>query len=149
MQTLNEQERSELIRLLQNGEQIPVQWRSKLFPGSSQSVEIGKDTGRKVQGVAFGADGGVGKTDMTKIKTTRNVVKASANSDSGNLAPLITELRSLIHSARYSVATTVNILQVTTNYEIGRRIIEHQQKGEKRAEYGKELLKEQEVKYET
>ncbi len=142
MQTLNEQERSELIRLLQNGEQIPVQWRSKLFPGSSQSVEIGKDTGRKVQGVAFGADGGVGKTDMTKIKTTRNVVKASANSDSGNLAPLITELRSLIHSARYSVATTVNILQVTTNYEIGRRIIEHQQKGEKRAEYGKELLKE-------
>jgi site-specific DNA-methyltransferase (adenine-specific)/adenine-specific DNA-methyltransferase len=43
MQTLNEQERNELIRLLQNGEQIPAQWRSKLFPGNSQSVEIGKE----------------------------------------------------------------------------------------------------------
>jgi hypothetical protein len=29
-----------------------------------------------------------------------------------------------------------------TNFEIGRRIVEHEQKGEKRAEYGKELLKE-------
>jgi len=58
------------------------------------------------------------------------------------LAPLVTELRSLIHAARYSVATTVNTLQVMTNFEIGRRIVEHEQKGEKRAEYGKELLKE-------
>ncbi len=59
-----------------------------------------------------------------------------------NLAPLVTELRRLIHSARYSVATTVNTLQVMTNFEIGRRIVEHEQKGEKRAEYGKALLKE-------
>ena len=29
-----------------------------------------------------------------------------------------------------------------TNFEIGRRIVEHEQKGEKRAEYGAELLKE-------
>jgi hypothetical protein len=29
-----------------------------------------------------------------------------------DLAPLVTELRSLIHSARHSVATTVNTLQV-------------------------------------
>ncbi len=58
------------------------------------------------------------------------------------LAPLITELRGLIHSARHAVATTVNTLQVMTNFEIGRRIVEYEQKGEKRAEYGKELLKE-------
>ncbi|OGU13781.1 MAG: hypothetical protein A2076_15395 [Geobacteraceae bacterium GWC2_53_11] len=58
------------------------------------------------------------------------------------LAPLITELRSLIHSARHAVATTVNTLQVMTNFEIGRRIVEHEQKGAVRAEYGKELLKE-------
>jgi hypothetical protein len=30
---------------------------------------------------------------------------------------------------------------VLTNFEIGRRIVEHEQKGEKRAEYGTELLK--------
>lgn len=58
------------------------------------------------------------------------------------LAPLITELRSLIHSARHAVATTVNTLQVLTNFEIGRRIVEHEKKGAVRAEYGKELLKE-------
>lgn len=58
------------------------------------------------------------------------------------LTPLITELRSLIQSARHTAATTVNTLQVLTNFEIGRRIVEHEQKGDKRAEYGRELLKE-------
>lgn len=69
-------------------------------------------------------------------KTTANNAQAS------ELTPLITELRSLIHSARHAVATTVNTLQVLTNFEIGRRIVEHEQKGAERAEYGKELLKE-------
>jgi predicted nuclease of restriction endonuclease-like (RecB) superfamily len=58
------------------------------------------------------------------------------------LAPLIAELRGLIQSARHAAASTVNTLQVLTNFEIGRRIVEHEQKGTKRAEYGTELLKE-------
>lgn len=57
------------------------------------------------------------------------------------LAPLISELRGLIQSARRAAATSVNTLQVLTNFEIGRRILEHEQKGAERAEYGKELLK--------
>jgi hypothetical protein len=68
--------------------------------------------------------------------------KTPVTTTTNELAPLITELRGLIHSARHAVATTVNTLQVMTNFEIGRRIVEHEQKGEKRAEYGKELLKE-------
>lgn len=59
-----------------------------------------------------------------------------------SLAPLIAEVRKLINSARSSAASVVNTLQVMTNFEIGRRIVEHEQKGEKRAEYGTELLKE-------
>jgi len=43
MSELTEQERNKLIRLLQAGEQIPAQWRVKLFPGGSQHVEIGKE----------------------------------------------------------------------------------------------------------
>lgn len=35
----------------------------------------------------------------------------------------------------------MNTLQVVTNFEIGRRIVEHEQRGEKRASYGQELLK--------
>lgn len=55
---------------------------------------------------------------------------------------MLTEVRQLIASARHAAASTVNTLQVLTNFEIGRRIVEHEQKGEKRAEYGAELLKE-------
>ena len=36
--------------------------------------------------------------------------------------------------------------QVLTNFEIGRRIVEHEQRGAARAEYGKELLKELSVR---
>jgi len=58
------------------------------------------------------------------------------------LGPLIAEVRSLIQSARHTAASTINTLQVLTNFEIGRRIVEHEQKGKKRAGYGQELLKE-------
>jgi predicted nuclease of restriction endonuclease-like (RecB) superfamily len=51
-------------------------------------------------------------------------------------------VRGLVLSARQAAATTVNTLQVMTNFEIGRRIVEHEQRGAARAEYGKELLKE-------
>ncbi len=57
------------------------------------------------------------------------------------LGPLIAEVRSLIQFARHAAASTVNTLQVRTNYEIGRRIVEYEQRGEKRAGYGQELLK--------
>ncbi len=62
-------------------------------------------------------------------------------SASGEPAPLVAELRGLIQSARHAAAQTVNTLQVLTNFEIGRRIVEHEQQGERRAEYGKALLK--------
>ena len=50
-------------------------------------------------------------------------------------------MRGLIQSARHAAASTINTLQVLTNFETGRRIVEHEQKGAKRAGYGKELLK--------
>ena len=70
--------------------------------------------------------------------TTRNT---SAKTRIQGLAPLIAEVRDLIRSARQAAATTVNRLQVLTNFEIGRRIVDHEQRGEKRASYGKELLR--------
>lgn len=71
-------------------------------------------------------------------KTTAPVAKGKTD----DLASLVTEVRGLIQSARRGVASVVDTLQVMTNFEIGRRIVEHEQQGEKRAEYGKELLKE-------
>ncbi len=66
---------------------------------------------------------------------------AIVKSQSDGLAPLIVEVCNLIQSTRHAAATTVNTLQVLTNFEIGRRIVEHEQKGEERAAYGTELVK--------
>ena len=75
-----------------------------------------------------------------KIATTKRATVAKAKPD--GLAPLIAEVRDLIQSARRGVASVVDSFQVLTNFEIGRRILEHEQKGAKRAAYGTELLKE-------
>ena len=54
---------------------------------------------------------------------------------------LLAEIRELIRSARTAVVHSVDLIQVLTNFEIGRRIVEHEQQGAERAEYGKALLK--------
>ncbi|MFM2178223.1 MAG: hypothetical protein RL015_2321 [Verrucomicrobiota bacterium] len=66
----------------------------------------------------------------------------TAKSKPDSLKGLLTEVRQLIQSARRGVATVVDTFQVMTNFEIGRSIVEHEQKGAKRAAYGSELLKE-------
>ncbi|HMO52576.1 MAG TPA: PDDEXK nuclease domain-containing protein [Kiritimatiellia bacterium] len=77
---------------------------------------------------------------MNKKPAPKRSSPAKAKPD--GLAPLIAEVRNLIQSARRGVASVVDTLQVMTNFEIGRRIVEHEQKGAKRAAYGAELLKE-------
>ncbi|MCW3060560.1 MAG: hypothetical protein JWQ02_2381 [Capsulimonas sp.] len=56
------------------------------------------------------------------------------------LGPLVAQVRSLLQSARRAAAVSINSLQVRTNYEIGRLIVEHEQQGQQRAPYGKETL---------
>jgi len=77
-----------------------------------------------------------------KKKTVTTKQTALRKAKPGDLAPLIVEVRNFIRSARHAAASTVSALQVLTNFEIGRRIVEHEQKGQKRAEYGTQLLKE-------
>ncbi len=52
---------------------------------------------------------------------------------------LLEQIRSLVQSARNTAATTINSLQVSTRFEIGRLIVEHEQQGVQRAE---DLFKE-------
>ena len=47
----------------------------------------------------------------------------------------------LLENARKKVAMAVNHTMVLTYFEIGRMIVEEEQKGENRAEYGKKILK--------
>ena len=55
---------------------------------------------------------------------------------------LLQQVRELILSARKIAAHGVNTLQVITNFEIGRVIVEHEQKGSKRAGYGEQIIQE-------
>lgn len=55
---------------------------------------------------------------------------------------LLKNIRELILSARKAVVHSVDHIQVLTNFEIGRRIVEHEQQGAKRAQYGEATLKE-------
>ena len=54
---------------------------------------------------------------------------------------LLANIRALIESARSTVARGVDLVQVHTNFEIGRHIVEFEQQGEGRAEYGTQMLK--------
>jgi predicted nuclease of restriction endonuclease-like (RecB) superfamily len=78
---------------------------------------------------------------MKKPSANRKT-SAPAQAKPASLPPLLTEVRQLIQSARRGISTIVDTFQVMTNFEIGRRIVEHEQKGAKRAAYGAELLKE-------
>ena len=52
-----------------------------------------------------------------------------------------TDIRHLIVAARTTVARGVDLVQVHTNFEIGRRIVEEELRGKDRAKYGKEVMK--------
>lgn len=53
---------------------------------------------------------------------------------------LFARVVALIEEARQKVASVANLAQVYTNYEIGRQIVEEEQGGKRRAEYGSKIL---------
>jgi predicted nuclease of restriction endonuclease-like (RecB) superfamily len=53
---------------------------------------------------------------------------------------LLAQVRVLISTARGAAVRGFNRLQVITNFEIGRLIVESEQSGKRRAEYGKQLI---------
>ena len=50
------------------------------------------------------------------------------------------EIRGLLKSARENIVSTINSTMAKTYFLIGKRIVEEEQNGEKRAEYGKKLI---------
>ncbi len=49
-------------------------------------------------------------------------------------------IRAIIESARAGAARSVNTAQVVSNWLIGREIVEEEQKGRARADYGRKLI---------
>ena len=56
-------------------------------------------------------------------------------------AALYARIHALVIAARQAVARSVDLVQVRTNFAIGRHILEHEQQGQRRATYGAALLK--------
>jgi predicted nuclease of restriction endonuclease-like (RecB) superfamily len=74
------------------------------------------------------------KKSISKRKTTAPVpIRDYSN--------LLGGVSDLLESARRASARAVNALMTATYWEVGRRIVEFEQGGEKRAEYGEEVLK--------
>ena len=69
-------------------------------------------------------------------------VKAKSPAPDEPILPLVQEIRDLVQGARQAAAQNVNTLQVITNFEIGRRIVEYEQRGSRRAGYGTHLLQD-------
>jgi len=61
--------------------------------------------------------------------------------DTTRVDQLFERISTLIEQARQHVRTTVNLTEVYTKYEIGRYIVEDEQQGNARAQYGKQVLK--------
>ena len=55
---------------------------------------------------------------------------------------LLTEVSALLAAARKGAARSVNTIISVTYWEVGKRIVEHEQGGAKRAQYGKAVLKQ-------
>jgi hypothetical protein len=74
----------------------------------------------------------------TESSMSKELAKSPSNDE--NLRPLLGSLRELIAEARQQVLRAVDVIQVQTCWEIGRHIVEFEQNGAARAEYGKRLL---------
>jgi len=74
-----------------------------------------------------------------KSKKTRLTRKPSV--DKGTYNNLINRIAEILNQARTKVVREINKAQVLAYWEIGREIVEFEQKGKRRAEYGEELLK--------
>jgi hypothetical protein len=70
-----------------------------------------------------------------KKKTGKGIQRRRSDYDS-----VLTGVMELLDTARRASARVVNSVMTATYWEAGRRIVEHEQAGQKRAEYGEELI---------
>ena len=59
-----------------------------------------------------------------------------------NYSAIRTEIVALLHATRTASVRSLNALMTATYWEIGRRIVEFEQQGQERAEYGEALIKQ-------
>jgi len=78
---------------------------------------------------------------MKKKRTSVDSVQKVEVSGLAGYKDILDDISTLLREARISTGRVVNSIVTVTYWEIGRRIVEYEQKGEPRAEYGAMLLK--------
>lgn len=58
-----------------------------------------------------------------------------------NSTDIIADIKQIIEQARKQAYASINTMMIQSNWLVGRRIVEEEQGGASRAEYGKALLK--------
>ncbi len=75
---------------------------------------------------------------MTKKRTSTGLVPAEI--DEAAYAVVLASVSELLESARHAAARAVNSFMTATYWEIGRRIVNEEQRGKERAHYGEQLI---------
>ena len=71
---------------------------------------------------------------MAQRKKSKSLTKDAGYDD------LLSGISELLDAARRTVARRVNGILTATYWEIGRRIVEHEQRGQHRADYGEQVI---------
>lgn len=79
------------------------------------------------------------------MKVNKNI-EVRGMSTNSQIEIVLKDIRKIIAESRSAAKRNINSLQVISNFLIGKRLVESEQQGKKRAEYGKETLKNLSVK---
>ena len=77
---------------------------------------------------------------MPKKKITKKPPKSVKRQSVSNYQKALSDIKQLVQQARYASARSVNAIMTATYWEIGRRIVKVEQKGQKRAGYGEQVI---------
>jgi len=78
------------------------------------------------------------------LQTGFNMTKDNINIKNNNISlpdNFVDDVRTIIENGRQQAYATVSLIGIATFWNVGRRIVEEEQKGEKRATYGTQLIK--------
>ena len=65
----------------------------------------------------------------------------NSNLQPSNISSFIADIKQIVNTGRMSAYSAVNTAMIATYRNIGRRIVEEEQHGKERAEYGSQLIK--------
>ncbi|MER3435850.1 MAG: DUF1016 domain-containing protein [Leptolyngbya sp. ERB_1_1] len=71
---------------------------------------------------------------------TETPENAPSNLTTDQYETVLAEVSAMLEAARHEAARTINTLMTATYWELGRRIVELEQQGAERAEYGKQIV---------